>query len=263
MLKRNSLCVRPERKQYSPSIPVISHLAASLASPRVRFRSSRRIMNRPLSLQCCRNACQHRLVGHFLSRGHRSIDVTHNAAEAETERGFFSCLCPAAFSTHKHTYEAIEPPCFLPRASPSFLCPLDRPAQYRERDEETEKRKRETADLVSFIFHGAPLCQTHSLEYRFLRVFVSEARNSACPSQLRGRDTRFAAKAASGIVGARGVIPQPLAIVLRNRAYIWVCVRGVRCIHVVRISKCRSPIGSAFWSVHSRIQSVDVRSSAA
>lgn len=156
MLKRNSLCVRLERKQYSPSIPVISHLAASrfLSCP-FRFRSSRRIMNRPLSLQCCRNACQHRLVGHFLSRGHRSIDVTHNAAEAETERGFFSCLCPAAFSTHKHTYEAIEPPCFLPRASPSFLCPLDRPAQYRERDEETEKRKRETADLVSFIFHGA------------------------------------------------------------------------------------------------------------
>lgn len=100
-------------------------------------------------------------------------------------------------------------PVFLPRVSPSFLCPLDRPAQYRERDEETEKRKRETADLVSFIFHGARFVKRiRSSTGSF--VFVSEARNSACPSQLCGRDTRFAAKAAFGIVGARGVIPQPL-----------------------------------------------------
>lgn len=120
MLKRNSLC-DPSRKKtilssYTGNVTLCG-LSRFLVS--VPFSLESWIMNR-LSLQCCRNACQHRLVGHFLSRGHRSIDVTHNAAEAETERGFFSWFCPAAFSTHKHTYEAIEPPCFSsPR--PSFL----------------------------------------------------------------------------------------------------------------------------------------------
>ena len=87
----------------------------------------------------------------------------------------------------QHTYEAIEFSLSLSLSLSSsllfsfFLCLLDRYAG--EQDEETEKREG-TVDTVSFISRG-PLCRTRSLECRFLRVFVSEARNSACPSQLR------------------------------------------------------------------------------
>lgn len=95
-------------------------------------------------------------------------------------------------------------PVFLPRVSPFFLCPLDRPRFHSTESGMKRQRRGRERDGGSGLFYisRGSLCQTHSLEYRFLRVFVSEARNSACPSQLRGRDTRFAAKAASGNVEA-------------------------------------------------------------
>lgn len=122
------------------------------------------IMNR-LSLQCCRNACQHRLVGHFLSRRHRSIDVTHN--EAETERGFFSWLCPAAFSTHKHTYEAIEPPCFFFPAPLLPFCALLIGPHSTESGMERQRRGKERRRIWSLLYFMGP-----ALSNAFARVQV-------------------------------------------------------------------------------------------
>lgn len=79
------------------SLPHIYHVPARIADHA-----------RPLSLQYGRNACQHRLAGYFLSRGHRAIDVTYNAAKADTKRGLLSWPRTARFSMQRHTYETIE-----------------------------------------------------------------------------------------------------------------------------------------------------------
>jgi len=96
------------KKQYSSYISNVTLCGLSL--PRVYFvpRLKPWTMPDPLSLQYGRNACQHRLAGHFLSCEHRSIDVTYNAAKAETEWGLFSWPRPAGFSLHQPPYEAIE-----------------------------------------------------------------------------------------------------------------------------------------------------------
>lgn len=63
------------------------------------------------------------------------------------------------------------------------------------------------------LFHSGLLCRTRSLECGFLRVFVSEARNSVCPLRLlepgHGSSRRTLPIEQSGpLAGTRGVISQ-------------------------------------------------------
>lgn len=103
------------------------------------------------------------------------------------------------------------------------------------------------------LFHSGLLCRTRPLECGFLRVFVSEARNSVCPLRLlepgHGSSRRTLPIEQSGpLAGTRGVISQlacctttrlPSHTSARSRSLPRLLRAYTNVHHVIRFFICR------------------------